>query len=164
MHLEALDQKRIDELAQRGVPPPSGDDEVTRVLDDLLAALILPPEDEQPRNRRTHLSGEIARIPLPTLCSLFEMERLTGKLVVRRGGVETRVYFLGGRIVDLEPLARGETRRGRVATLLAAVDGTFEFAVESVDRADRLNLTTTELLLDVAREADEARARPRRRT
>jgi len=163
MHMEAVDQKRIEELTQPGVPPPPGDDEVTRVLDDLLAALILPPEDEQPRNRRTHLSGEISRIPLPTLCSLFEMERLTGKLVVRRGSVETRVYFVGGRIVDLEPLTRGETRRGRVAKLLAAEDGTFEFAVESVDRADRLHMTTTELLLDVAREADEARSRAPRK-
>ena len=163
MAMEALDQKKIEELTQPGVPPPAGDDEVTRVLDDLLAALILPPEDEQPRNRRTHLSGELSRIPLPTLCSLFEMERLTGKLVVRKGAVETRVYFVGGRIVDLEPLARGETRRGRVAKLLAAEEGTFEFAVEKVDRADRLHLTTTELMLDLAREADEARVRAPRK-
>jgi hypothetical protein len=163
MALEAFDAAKVEELTQLGAPPPEGDDEVSRVLDDLLAALILPPEDEQPRNRRTHLSGELSRIRLPTLCSLFEMERLTGKLVLYRGSAEARLYFLGGRIVDVEPLAKGETRRARITRLLAADDGTFEFAVEPVARADRLHMTTTELLLDLAREADEARTKAPRK-
>jgi hypothetical protein len=150
--------RRIAEDTRPGVPPPEPDDDVTHVLDELLSALILPPEDESVRTRRTHLSGELSRIRLPTLCSLFEMEKLTGQLVVQSGGVESRVYFVGGQIVDIEPLAQGESRRARIGGLLAIDQGTFHFVVEKVWRPDRLNMTTTALLIDIAREADEARA------
>jgi len=148
-----------EEVTQPGVPPPSADDDVTHVLDELLSALILPPEDESARRRHTHLSGELSRIRLPTLFSLFEMEKLTGKLVVQTRGGEARVFFAGGRIVDVEPPVPGETPRAHIAHLLAIDAGTFDFVVESVQRVDRLRTTTTALLLDLAREADEERAR-----
>jgi hypothetical protein len=158
MRIDPDQLRRIEEeVTQPGVPPPESEDEVSHVLDDLLSALILPPEDNSVRKQRTHLSGELSRIRLPTLCSLFEMEKLTGKLVVQ-GAVETRVFFQGGRIVDIEPLARGESRRARIARLLAADSGTFDFVVEKVARSDKLNMTTTMLLVDLAREADEAQA------
>ena len=163
----AMEATRVDpakvpslEDTQPGVPPPveSGDD-VTHVLDELLSALILPPEDHTALRRRTHLSGELSRIRLPTLCTMFEMEKLTGKLTVQRGATETRAYFQGGRIVDVEPLVRGESRRVALGHLLAAEAGSFDFVVEPVQRADRIKMTTTALLLDIAREADEARAK-----
>jgi hypothetical protein len=147
-----------EQVTQPGVVPSEADEDVTHVLDELLSALILPPEDESVRKQHTHLSGELSRIRLPTLCSLFEMEKLTGKLVVRSRGVESCVYVAGGRIVDLEPLAPGESRRARIGHLLAVDEGAFDFVVEQVRRPDRLNMTTTALLLDIAREADEARA------
>jgi hypothetical protein len=147
-----------EEVTQPGVPPPS-DDDVTHVLDELLSALILPPEDESVRRRHTHLSGELSRIRLPTLFSLFEMEKLTGKLVVQGGGSDARVFFAGGRVVDVEPLAQGESARARIVRLLTLDAGTFDFVVENVQRADRLKTTTTALLLDLAREADEERAK-----
>jgi hypothetical protein len=148
-----LDPKYVEDV----VEPPSaaGDSDANGVLDDLLAALILPPDEAPKRPRRTHLSGELSRIRLPTLCGLFEMERMTGRLVVVARGVESHVYFCDGRIYDVEPTAPGETRRGRIAKLLAAEDGTFEFSVEKVERPDRLGVGTTALLLDLARETDE---------
>ena len=148
-----LDPKDVEEI----VEPPStaGESDATRVLDDLLAALILPPEEGPKRPRRTHLSGELSRIRLPTLCSLFEMERMTGRLVLTILGAESQMYFHDGRIFDVEPVAKGETRRGRIGKLLAAEEGTFEFSVEKVERPDRLGIGTTALLLDFARESDE---------
>ena len=147
-----------EEVTQPGVPSPASDDDVTHVLDELLSALILPPEDDSARRRHTHLSGELSRIRLPTLFSLFEMEKLNGKLVVQSNGAEARVFFAGGRIVDVEPLAQGESARARIAGLLAVDEGTFDFVVEKVQRPDRLRTTTTALFLDIAREADEERA------
>jgi Domain of unknown function (DUF4388) len=150
-----LDPKDVEEIVE---PDPSGEeDDATRVLDDLLAALILPPEEEPKRARRTHLSGELSRIRLPTLCGLFEMERMTGRLLLATPTGEWRMYFSDGHIFDVEPVARGETRRARIGKLLAAEEGTFEFSVESVDRPDRIGTGTTALLLDLAREADESR-------
>jgi hypothetical protein len=151
--------RHLEEVTPPGVLPPGSEDDVTHVLDDLLSALILPPEDASVLRRRTHLSGELSRIRLPTLCSLFEMEKLTGRLTVQRGATETRAYFNTGRIVDVEPLVRGESKRAAVGRLLAAEEGTFDFVVEPVQRTDRLKMTTTALLLDIAREADEAVAR-----
>jgi hypothetical protein len=160
MRLDPEQLRQIEEeVTQPGVPPPAHDDDVTHVLDELLSALILPPEDESARRRHTHLSGELSRIRLPTLFSLFEMEKLTGKLVVQSRDGEARVFVAGGRIVDVEPLAQGESPRAGVARLLAVDEGTFDFVVEKVQRADRLRTSTTALLLDLAREADEERAK-----
>jgi len=158
---EALQLQALEQASAAPAAGSSGDgeDDVSQVLDELLAALILPPEADAPRKRGTHLSGELSRIRLPTLFSLFEMERLTGTLVVHGAGRETRVYVSGGHIIDLEPLAQSETPRSRIGQLMAASTGAFDFVVEAVERPDRLNLTTTALLLDVARETDEARGR-----
>ena len=65
------------------------------------------------------------------------------------------MFLSDGRIVDVDPVPASETRRERIAKLLAAEEGTFGFSVEKVDRADRLQVGTTALLLDLAREADE---------
>ena len=104
------------------------------MLDDLLSALILPPEEDARRKGVHHISGQIARIRLPTLCSVFEMERLTGVLVARRDIEEVRLYVDGGQIVDVEPVAANETARARLRSILAWEDATFEFDVKAVNR------------------------------
>jgi hypothetical protein len=134
----------------------AGDEDVTRMLDDLLSALILPPEEEARRKGVHHLSGQISRVRLPTLCSLFEMERLTGVLVVRRDIEEVRIYISGGQIFDVEPLNGTEKPRTRLRSVLAWEDGTFAFDVDPVTRPNRVGVSTTALLIDLARESDEA--------
>jgi hypothetical protein len=134
-----------------------GEDEASRTLDDLLSALILPPEKDAPRQRHHHLSGQLSRIRLPTLLSLFDMERMTGKLVLRRDIEEARIWLRDGQLFDVEPIADGESRRARVASLLAWEDGAFEFYDQPVERANRVGASTTAVLLDLARETDEAR-------
>jgi hypothetical protein len=130
---------------------------VTRMLDDLLSALILPPEEEERRKGVHHLSGQIARVRLPTLCSLFEMENLSGVLVVRRDIEEVRIYVADGRFVDVEPVAAGETAPARLRSVLRWEEGAFEFNVLPVNRGDQIGMKMTALLIDMARESDEAR-------
>lgn len=138
-------------LAPLGAP-----DEVSQVLDDLFAALIHPPADTRPK--REHLSGLLARIRLPTLCALFEMERLSGELTLRSADGEATIFVRDGQLVDVDGGAADLSPRARIGALLAWEEGTFEFAVQPVERADRVGTSTTALLLDLAREDDEERA------
>jgi hypothetical protein len=135
---------------------PGGEDEVSRVLDDLFAALIHPPADVKPK--REHLSGLLARIRLPTLCALFDMERLTGELTLQRDGASAVIYVRSGQLVDVEGGEAGATPREQIGKLLGWEEGSFEFVVRPVDRPDRVGTSTTALLLDLAREDDERRA------
>jgi hypothetical protein len=148
-----------EDLAKaRAAPPESRRGAPSDALDDLLAALILPPEEASPP-RRHHLSGEMSRIRLPSLLSLFEMDRMTGKVSVKRPGGESRIYVQEGQVFDIEP-ARGKTRREALTELLGSDDGTFQFTLEPVDRPNLVGVSTTALLLDLARVSDEAK-RPR---
>jgi hypothetical protein len=138
------------------IPPvASEEDVITERLHELLSGLIQPERDPSKARRHNALSGMIARIPLPTLISLFELERMSGRLRVRRAGDEATLYVNQGRIVDVEPLGDG-TARQRIAGLLAWDEGSFEFALEPIERHDRVEVSTTALLLDIARESDEA--------
>lgn len=124
-------------------------------LDQLLSALIQPPET--PPERR-HLSGLLSRIPFTTLCSLIELERLSGDLTIRRGTLISRLFLREGRFVDVEPYTPDP--RSELAKLLECRDGSFELTVAPVERVDRIGTTMTQLLLDLACAADEANAAP----
>src|SRR5262249_9459856 len=113
------------------------------------------PEVRRPTQ---HLSGLVSRIRLPTLCSLFEMEGISGELTLRRADETAVIYVSRGRIVDVAPLPEGTTHRKHIGTLFAWEDGAFEFDVKHVERADMLGVGITALVLDLAREADEERA------
>jgi len=122
-------------------------------LDHLLSALIQPPET--PPERR-HLTGLLSRIPLTTLCSLIELERLSGDLTIRRGESVSRLFLSEGRFVDVEPYTADP--KSELAKLLECRDGSFELDVAPVERVDRIGTTMTQLLLDLACAADEAKA------
>jgi hypothetical protein len=134
------------------------DEEVAETIDSLLTALVIPPQAAAARgSRATHLSGVLSQISLPTLLSLLEMEQLTGKLVVRTvGGDPTFIFVSQGQVLDVEPLGRFVTPRGRLASLLPLGEGTFEFYAQNVEREDRIGARTTALLLDLSRVLDEA--------
>jgi hypothetical protein len=149
-----------EQLAPTSDPPGSQEDAATPEsppsLDDLLSSLIAPPNDGRRRRRAYHLAGQVSRVPLTTLASLFEMERMTGELAVRKGAEKARIYVDGGRIIDVSPLGASETPRERLRAVLGWREGSFEFDVKAVTRADRIGTSTTALLLDLARESDEA--------
>ncbi len=134
------------------------DDGFSRTLDDLFSALIYPPPASQGRSRRDHLSGSLSRIRLPTLFALFDMERLSGTLVLRREEETATVFIDEGRLVDVEGAHLDLTPRARIGQLVDWEEGVFELSVGAVNRPDRVSMGTTALLIDLAREADERKA------
>ena len=120
-------------------------------IDQLLSALIQPPAEPP---ERKHLSGELSRIPFSSLCSLLELERLSGELSIRREGDLVRLFLQDGRFVDVES-KRDVDPRTEIASLLASREGTFAFLVTPVVRTDRIRMSMTELLLGAAAQEDE---------
>jgi hypothetical protein len=143
------------------VPPDRGsaaqpvDAAVSETLDQLFSSIIARPV-EAPAPAHKHLSGSLDRIRLPTLFALAEMERMSGALDVKQGAHLARLFLREGRILDVEPIPEGSTHRAELSRLCAWDNGTFEFAMDVIDRPDRVGVPTTALLLDLAREADEA--------
>lgn len=144
--------RRFSSAELRAVNP---DLEGKGTIDQLINALIQPPQEPP---ERKHLSGLLSRIPFTTLCSLLELERLTGELVVRRGRESHKLFVKDGRFVDVEPAPDGA--RAVLAALFAAREGAFELDVGAVDRPDKIGMSMTNLLLDLARVTDEANAPP----
>lgn len=130
----------------RQPPPPLA----VGPLDALLSALIQPRE--VPPERR-HLAGLLARIPFPSLCALLELERLSGDLKITRGDAAVHLFVQDGRFVDVEPHATDP--RAALLQLLEGREGAFELSVGEVSRPDRIGATMTQLLLELARDADE---------
>jgi Domain of unknown function (DUF4388)/PilZ domain len=154
---------RLDDAARVAAAPPAAaapgkpDSGLTDdTLDDLLSALVLSPAAEQERRMPRQLSGQLGRVRLSALCSLFDMERMSGELVLQRRGTRVTIFVKDGEIVDVEPVAAGSARREALRRALGWTDGAFEFFVGKVERANVINVGTTALLLDLAREDDEA--------
>lgn len=122
-------------------------------LEQLLSSLIQPPTEPPERG---HLEGLLSRIPFTALCSLLELERLTGELRITRGADRTTLYVKDGRFVDVASSA-GRPSRTELLSLVDGRDGSFELVIVPVERPDVLGLSMTQLLLDVAREADESK-------
>ncbi|MCC6751630.1 MAG: DUF4388 domain-containing protein [Deltaproteobacteria bacterium] len=132
-----------------------GGSSLTDALDRVFSDLIVPPLSGTPP-RREHLVGLLSRIRIPTLLTMFELERMSGALLISRDGEEARLFVRDGRVVDVEDGQGRAAPRALATRLLAWDEGTFEFTLQAVDRPDRIGTSTTALLLDLAREADEA--------
>lgn len=146
--------RRFPTLEIPAIDPSSqgpGDLGSSGALGQLLSALI-KPRPEPPD--RKHLAGLLSRIPFTTLCSLIELERLTGELSIRNGDEQAVVFVKEGRFVDIEPAT--DAPREAIIALLTLKTGTFAFSVRPVENADRIGLSMTQLLLECARLSDEA--------
>lgn len=135
--------------------PPSADPDRVQAFTDLVSEAA----DDFALPAPEHLSGLLSRIKPPALMGLMEMERLSGELrFSNEREQEVYLYVRDGRPVD----ATGDSSVGRsprelIAALLGWTDGHFHFALDAIDREDTLATTMTSLLLDLAREHDEAR-------
>ena len=146
-------------------PPPSGrpaedptdDDFVSRTLEQLFSALIEPKRPgEEPVAKPRHLSGQLDRVRLPALLALFEMQKMTGVLIMHSFVHTARVFIREGDIVDVEPrLASESTARDAASRVFRWDVGSFDFEVGPVEREDKIGMSVTALLLDLARESDE---------
>jgi hypothetical protein len=128
------------------------DERLESPLEPLLSALIQPPEAPP---ERTHLSGLLSRIPFSALCSLLELERLTGEVRVRQEETLTTLYVREGRFVDVTSEA-GRAPRREIGRLLQSREGKFDLVILPVSREDTIGMSMTQLLLDTAREVDES--------
>jgi CheY-like chemotaxis protein len=103
----------------------------------------------------TGLRGNLRDLGLASLLMLLEMEKKTGYLAVQ-GAVHARIAVRDGRLVGAEipgwPRPRGVDL---LLAVLAWADGTFEFVSAAVEGEDTVQVSTTHILLEAARLADE---------
>lgn len=100
------------------------------------------------RHERPALRGSLAAMPLTALLALFELERVTGRLVLAGSWIDLR----GGRIVDAA--TPDHTGISALHELLDRDTGTFEL-VRSTPPPGAFDLQVTYVLLEHARRRDE---------
>jgi CheY-like chemotaxis protein len=108
------------------------------------------------------LRGDLAQVGLSSLLILIEMERKTGLLQLRApNGPSAQILVRDGKVVharlddDDEPVDAE-----CVYYLLTWGAGEFEFVMCLVEGNDRVNVSTTHLLMEGARLMDESREPP----
>ena len=107
------------------------------------------------------MRGEVQNVGLPTLLTILDMERRSGLLLIQRQGTLGRLHVREGRVVRAR--IEGPRREGQgtgieaVFQMLAWPDGQFELWQALVEGRDEVGESTTFLLIEAARRADEAR-------
>lgn len=108
----------------------------------------------------TGLRGDLAQIGLASLLVLVEMERKTGLLQLRApaAGPTAQILVREGKVVHARLDGRDEpVDAACVYHLLTWTAGAFELVACLVEGADRINASTTHLLMEAARRIDEDR-------
>jgi hypothetical protein len=137
--------------------PPSTPDEAyaERAVEALVQGLIAPSRVASVDTRPRDLSGQLSRVHLGSVLALAELEGLDGIVTVASEKAAARIYLSGGRIVDAEHDHPGRHARDVLGELLSWQEGEFSFVCIPVNRADRFEMGTQALLVDLAREEDE---------
>lgn len=126
-------------------------DEVLAHIDDLLSRA------ERARNEAIEfqeLEGALAQLALSDLLQTLAANRRTGRVTLRRGSERGEVDLVDGRPAD----ARAGAAQGEKALfrLLGWTEGSFSFQQGPPSGQDRIGRSIDELLLDAARQHDEA--------
>ncbi len=123
-----------------------------RAVGSLVDALIAPTRVPAPEQRTRDLSGQLSRVHLSSVLLLAELERLDGIVTVGSETCAARVYLSMGRVVDAEHDDAALSARDVVAELLRWTEGEFSLVCVPVRRADRFEMGTGALLLQLSRE------------
>lgn len=123
-----------------------------------MEAAPTPRKRSRHRDLETALTGALAHFGLGTLLTVLEMERRTGVLDLRGHEQAGRIFLRNGQVVHAELRGSGVRGADAVFALLEWVEGGFVFRVGDVTAADEVSLTTSMLLLEAARRADELAA------
>jgi CheY-like chemotaxis protein len=110
--------------------------------------------------QKPDVQGSLEQLGLAALLGTLEMEQRSGVLVISspRGAPGGRLLLSRGRIVSANVDGPARLRnREAVYALLRCSAGRFEFTAADVEANDEVRATTTALLLEGARRADEAR-------
>jgi hypothetical protein len=105
------------------------------------------------------LRGDLSQVGLSSLLVLIELERKTGLLQLRATeGVSAQILVRDGKVVHARlDHAEDPVDAECVYHLLTWGSGEFEFISCVVEGTDRVNVSTTHLLMEGARLMDEAR-------
>jgi Domain of unknown function (DUF4388) len=114
---------------------------------------------------RSILRGELANIGLSTLLTIMDIERRSGLLVIERSRPRPRPPLVGrvavrqGRVIraDIDG-ARVRTGAEAVYEILGWTIGKFDLWQSEVEGEDEVGASTTFLLIEAARRADDAAA------
>jgi DNA-binding response OmpR family regulator len=108
------------------------------------------------------LKGDLSQIGLSSLLVLIELERKTGLLTVHNDdGQAGQILVRDGRVVHARIANREQPVDAEAVYLLLTWSvGEFELAACVVEGPDRVGVSTTTLLLEGARQLDEARRDP----
>jgi CheY-like chemotaxis protein len=128
----------------------------TRVL-----ARASSPAFGPPIRRRSTMGfgGKIAKMGLPSVLTLLEMEQRSGELLLMDDARELRgrIRFRKGHVIGSETAGDDASLDAEaVFELLNATDGRFEFREGAETGEARVSLRVQELLLEHARRSDEA--------
>ena len=102
------------------------------------------------------LRGKVAEVGLGTLLSLMEFERKSGLLLLMARGEVATLFIAEGRVVKVDPTPDHLTPTQRLLEILDWTEGRFEFLISDVVGRDEIALPTSRLLLEHARQRDEA--------
>lgn len=106
--------------------------------------------------------GDLDQVGLPSLLTLLELERKTGMLVLilAQERDKARIMIRDGRVLSAHLDTAPEPRNADlIYLLLSRGKGRFDFRPRAVVTSDEINLPTTQLLLEGARQLDETRKR-----
>jgi hypothetical protein len=149
------------------VPADDADDDKDRSsggsIQEAFGALLSTSDsvspERWPETRRQHLAGDLARVSLPSVLTVCELERATGILRLRGLVDEVRCYLCEGRLFDVERVGAApvEPAEAALAPVLEWSAGAFEFLFEPVTRPDRIGMPSGAVLLRLAHLLDESR-------
>lgn len=121
----------------------------------LLHESIAPDPTTRPARMMGGMAGNTQHVPLTSLMSFADMEQMTGVLFVSASNNGGRIYFSKGRIVDATLERDSVDVRNDLSAMVTWPRATFRFKAEEVSRPDRVNSSTTAVLLELARIQDE---------
>ena len=104
---------------------------------------------------KSHLSGRLSQISMPSALWLLDQEGLSGVIEFQREDEIIVLYLSEGSVIDADSPSDERDPREHLSALMAWEDGEFEFRVEEIDRPDRVGVATQGLLLDLAVASDE---------
>ncbi len=107
------------------------------------------------RRSEREMTGSLQMLLPADLLQTLEAGRRSAVMVLRSAGREATIWVREGQVVDAR-LGDGRTGQGALFEALSFADGTFSVSYGPVSTPDRLNSSTTGLLLEWSRQQDEA--------
>jgi len=136
----------------------SGGDTIANAVDQLLSETAKWSVDML-AGAREHLKGDLAQIRLSSMLAFIELERMSGIVRLEQDSRIAQLFICNGRVVDA--LSKDTSMTNPIALLsdlLQWTKGVFEFRIEEIERDDKIGMSTSALLIDLASREDELRS------